>query len=100
MEGKCSNLKFEDDKYTCSIYSKHPNACRVFPFTLKKQADGNYKLVIHGKCKGYGKGRIINIRQKIQHCLGYSNMEFHKKTRLDFESFDTDRSVVLVFRRD
>ena len=92
----CVHLRFKDNKYTCSIYSNRPNACKTFPFTLRKQYDGNYKLVIHTKCKGYGKGRIIDIRQKIQQCLRYTNREFHKRMRFDFTSFDINRSVILV----
>ena len=95
-DGKCPNLKFENNKYSCSIYLTRPNACKAFPFTLRKQDDGNYKLVIHTKCMGYGKGRIINIRQKIQQCLRHTNREYHKRMRFDFSTFDINRSVVLV----
>lgn len=93
---KCVHLRFENHKYSCKIYETRPNACKAFPFTLRKQGDGNYKLIIHARCRGYGKGRIIDIRQKIQQCLRHSNKEFHKRMRFDFTSFDINKSVVLV----
>lgn len=96
LNGKCSNLEFDNNPYACSIHSTRPNACKAFPFTLKRQDDGSYKLVLHTKCKGYGKGKIINIRKMIIKCLRYSNVEFHKNMRFDFTSFDTNRSVMLV----
>jgi Fe-S-cluster containining protein len=93
---KCVHLRFEDNKYSCIIYENRPNACKAFPFTLRKQDNGNYKLVIHKKCKGYGHGRIINIRLKILQCLRYSNLEFQKRMRFDFRTFDEENSVALI----
>ncbi len=95
-DDKCPNLKFENNRYTCSNYLDRPNACKAFPFTLRKQDNGNYKLVIHAKCRGYGKGRIINIKHMILQCLRYTNKEFHRKMRFDFTSFEISRSVILV----
>ncbi len=94
--GICSNLRFEDWNYKCSIYSTRPNACRAFPFTLKKMDDGRLMLVIHKGCRGYGKGKSIDIKSTILKCLKYSNKEFQEKFRLDFTSFDSDKSVGLV----
>lgn len=94
--GKCSNLRFEKNKFSCAIYSRRPNACRAFPFSLRKQEDGKYKLVIHAKCKGFGVGRVIDIKQKIIQCLRYSNKEFHKRIRFDFRTFDEENSVALI----
>ncbi len=82
---KCIHLRFEDHKYLCKIYKNRPNACRAFPFTLRKQNDDNYKLVIHAKCKGYGKGRIINIKHMILQCLKFSNKEYQKGCDLIFQ---------------
>ena len=93
---KCTYLRFEYNKYSCIIYKNRPNACKAFPFTLRKQDDGNYKLVIHARCRGYGHGKIIDIRQKIQQCMRHSNREFHTNIRFDFTCFDINRSVVLV----
>ena len=96
INDKCQYLKFENNKYSCLIYSNRPNACKAFPFTLKRQDDGNYKLVIHTKCRGYGEGRSINIRNMILQCLRFSNREFHKRMRFDFSLFDNNKSVVLM----
>ena len=93
---KCAHLRFENNKYSCKIYETRPNACKAFPFTLRRQVDGNYKLVIHAKCKGYGNGKIINIRLKILQCLKYSNREFHRRIRPDFRTFDEEKSIALI----
>jgi hypothetical protein len=73
-----------------------PNACRAFPFTLKKQDDGRLRLIIHSGCRGYGTGKTINIRSMILKCLRYSKKEFHEKFGFDFSSFKRDKSVGLV----
>jgi Fe-S-cluster containining protein len=96
IDGKCLNLNEQNNKYSCANYSTRPNACKAFPFTLRKQDDGKYRLVIHVNCKGYGKGRIIDIKQKIIHCQRYANREFHKGLRFDFTSFEIDKGVVLI----
>jgi hypothetical protein len=55
-------------------------------------------LVIHSKCPGFGRGRLINIEQRLRQCLRHSNREFQKRMRFDFSGFDIDRDVALVKR--
>ena len=93
---KCPHLIEENNKTKCSIYGNRPNACKAFPFSLRMHEDGKYKLVIHSKCKGFGKGSEINISRKILQCLNISNIEFHRKMRFDFSTFDKDKGVVLI----
>ena len=93
---KCPNLKIFNNRYICGIYPARPNACRAFPFTLRKNEKGKYVLVIHNKCKGYGKGRIINIKRKIMNCVRISNREFHRRIRIDFSDFERENSVSII----
>ena len=92
----CIYLDLVGPKPACRIYEGRPNACRAFPFSLRKGESGKFHLVIHSKCQGFGTGRVIDIPQKIRLCLRHTNREFHKRMRFDFSSFDQDRGVILV----
>lgn len=85
VEGRCPKLGTVGDVNYCTIHSSRPNACRAFPFTLRKNDRGSYYLAIHKKCKGLGKGRAINIKRKVQEVVRHSNREYGRRTRAVFD---------------
>jgi hypothetical protein len=52
--------------------------------------------MIHAKCRGFGKGRVINCKKKIRECLRHSNREFGRRWRLDQNELERNGRVVLV----
>lgn len=95
-DGRCVYLNYIRDKSWCGIYHSRPNACRAFPFTLRITEGGSYRLMIHTKCRGFGKGRKINIKNRIRDCIRNANRQFGKRWRIDFSGYEENGSVSIV----
>jgi Fe-S-cluster containining protein len=93
--GKCVYLKKEDDKHLCAIHTNKPTQCNSFPFSLKKENEIGYRLVIHAECSGFGQGNLIDIKDVISNCITNFNREFNKQILIDFTPFYKDLSVYL-----
>lgn len=63
FEGFCKYLD-RNNGNRCGRYATRPNACRGYPFVIKKRGD-HYVLTIHNKCSGVGKGDEIDIKEKL-----------------------------------
>ncbi len=92
---RCPNLVVIDNRSHCRIYQKRPNQCRAFPFSLRKDISGRHVLVIHSGCKGYGKGRVINLRKRIATCVMTANREFNLGIEIDFTGSNETPAVLL-----
>ena len=93
---RCPHLRAEGSAAHCDNYPSRPNACRTFPFTLRKVGGGAYRLHVHVRCPGFGRGRVIAIRRRIVLCVRHSNREFGRRLRIDFSDLEERGTVRLM----
>jgi len=72
VDGFCPNL--DQNTKLCRIHDKRPNVCRGYPFIIRKSGD-HYKLQIHKRCIGIGKGPVIDIEKKVLELVKYCEEE-------------------------
>ena len=61
VDGYCQH--YNRSSGICSIHENRPNICRGYPFILRKDGD-SFKIQVHRKCSGLGKGEIIDQYSK------------------------------------
>ncbi len=93
---RCPHLREEACGAYCDNYPSRPNACRTFPFTLRKVEGGAHRLHVHAGCPGFGRGRVIAIRRRIILCVRHSNREFQRRLRIDFSDLEERGTVRLI----
>ena len=88
---RCPNLR-DDDR--CRIYLQRSNPCRGFPFTLRKDGEGNHRLVIHEQCKGLGKGPKLDIHAWMRRLVRLANREHKGKYRIELTCSDGNLCIL------
>ncbi len=79
---QCSNSMIFKDSTICLINRDKPEACRLFPFTMRKNPDMTYSLVLYSGCPGFGKGRRINVENKVHEIIKFTNKKYGIHYRL------------------
>ena len=91
--GYCPNVAEFNGVNVCLRYRSRPQACRAFPFTLRRNGDGRYALVIHVGCRGFGSGKAVNVRSKIRHVVRCAGKAYNKRFKVRFQADPRDNTV-------
>lgn len=93
VDGYCRHLNRAEMR--CMIHDRRPNICRGYPFILKKVGD-HYRLQVHLKCPGIGRGETVDVRKKTLEIVKLAEDDTDHDFLIQWASDDSDIKLYMI----